>query len=122
MVGQEIAFRQRTTEWVAHTPFREHNREADQWADTCAKGRVLRMGVHNPNCVARSDWSLWILGLQLRQRQLWRWHCDHGLKEILITQEDDEFIFPIADGTAKLSGRDYEFRAPTLKAGTYCEE
>ena len=26
---------------------------------------------------------------------------------------DDEFKFPLADGTAKLSGRDYEFRVPT---------
>ena len=28
-------------------------------------------------------------------------------------EKDDEFIFPVADGTAKLSGRDYEFREPT---------
>ena len=35
-------------------------------------------------------------------------------KEVLISQQGDEFIFPEADGTAKLSGRDYEFRAPTL--------
>ena len=34
-------------------------------------------------------------------------------KEVLIRQKDDEFIFPIADGTAKLSGRDNEFREPT---------
>ena len=34
-------------------------------------------------------------------------------KEVLVTQKDDEFIFPIADGTANLSGIDYEFRAPT---------
>ena len=34
-------------------------------------------------------------------------------KEVLKTQREDEFIFPIADGTAKLSGRDHEFRAPT---------
>ena len=34
-------------------------------------------------------------------------------KEILITQRGDQFIFPFADGTAKLSGRDYEFRKPT---------
>ena len=31
----------------------------------------------------------------------------------MIRQEGDEFIFPCADGTAKLSGRDYEFREPT---------
>ena len=29
-------------------------------------------------------------------------------KEVLISQKDDEFVFPVADGTAKLSGRDYE--------------
>ena len=34
-------------------------------------------------------------------------------KEVLIRQKDEELIFPIADGTAKLSGRDYEFRVPT---------
>ena len=38
-------------------------------------------------------------------------------KEVLITQKRDEFIFPVADGTAKLSGRDYDFREPT-EAGT----
>ena len=36
-------------------------------------------------------------------------------KEVLITQKEDEFLFPIADGTAKLSGRDCEFREPTLR-------
>ena len=36
-------------------------------------------------------------------------------KEVLISQKGEEFIFPIADGTAKLSGRDYEFREPTLR-------
>ena len=34
-------------------------------------------------------------------------------KEVLIKQKDDEFIFPFADGAAKLSGRNYEFREPT---------
>ena len=34
-------------------------------------------------------------------------------KEVLIPQKEDEFIFPVADGTAVLSGRDYEFREPT---------
>ena len=36
-------------------------------------------------------------------------------KEVLISPKRDEFIFPAADGTAKLSGRDNEFREPTLK-------
>ena len=30
-----------------------------------------------------------------------------NLKEVLIRSKDDEFVFPFADGTAKLSGRDY---------------
>ena len=33
---------------------------------------------------------------------------------MLIRQKGDEFIFPFADGTANVSGRDYEFREPTL--------
>ena len=36
-------------------------------------------------------------------------------KEIPIRQTDDEFMFPIADGIAKLPGKDYEFRVPTLR-------
>ena len=39
-------------------------------------------------------------------------------KEVLITPKEDEFIFPEADGTAKLSRRDYKFREPHSKAGT----
>ena len=34
-------------------------------------------------------------------------------KEGLIPQKGEEFKFPIADGTAKVSGRDCEFREPT---------
>ena len=33
--------------------------------------------------------------------------------ETLIRQKGDEFIFPFADGTGNLSGRDYEFREPS---------
>ena len=36
-------------------------------------------------------------------------------KDVLISQEGDEFIFPAADGTAKMSGRDHELREPTLR-------
>ena len=36
-------------------------------------------------------------------------------KEVLISQKGEEFIFTFADGSAKLSGRDYEFREPTLR-------
>ena len=32
--------------------------------------------------------------------------------------KDDEFIFPFPDGTAKMSGRDYEFGEPHSEAGT----
>ena len=38
-------------------------------------------------------------------------------KEVLISHKRDEFIFLAADGTAKLSGRDYEFRESTLWLG-----
>ena len=36
-------------------------------------------------------------------------------KEVLITPKNEEFVFPVADGSAKLSGRDYEFQEPTLR-------
>ena len=35
-------------------------------------------------------------------------------KEVLICQKDGEFVFHVADGSAKLSGRDYEFQEPIL--------
>ena len=34
-------------------------------------------------------------------------------KEVLTPQKREDFRFPIADGTAKLLGRDYKFREPT---------
>ena len=37
--GRKIRLRQRTGEWITHT-FREHNKEADLWADKGEKGRV----------------------------------------------------------------------------------
>ena len=36
-------------------------------------------------------------------------------KEVLITHKDGEFVFLVADGSAKLSGRDYEFQEPTVR-------
>ena len=36
-------------------------------------------------------------------------------KGVLITQSDGEFVSIVADGSAKLSGRDYEFQEPTLR-------
>ena len=34
--------------------------------------------------------------------------------EVLSSQNGEEFVFPIADGTSKFPGGDYEFREPTL--------
>ena len=36
-------------------------------------------------------------------------------KEVRITQKDGEFVSLVADGSAKLSGRDYELQEPTLR-------
>ena len=36
-------------------------------------------------------------------------------KEVKTPQRRDIFIFPVADGTAKLSGRDHEFREATQR-------
>ena len=36
-------------------------------------------------------------------------------KEVLISQKNGEFIFPVADGSAKLTGRSYEFQECTLR-------
>ena len=33
-------------------------------------------------------------------------------KEVLVTQKNGEFVFPVADGSTKLLGRDYEFQEP----------
>ena len=49
-------------------------------------------------------------------------------KEILIRQKYHEFIFPFADGTSKLSGREYEFwestrrREPTVRSEVFNRE
>ena len=36
-------------------------------------------------------------------------------KDVLTTHKDGEFVFPVADGSATLSGRDYEFQEPTQR-------
>ena len=36
-------------------------------------------------------------------------------KEVLRTPQNGEFVIPVADGSAKLSRRDYEFQEPTLR-------
>ena len=40
--------------------------------------------------------------------------CELSAKLISIYARDGEFVFLVADGPAKLSGRDYEFQEPTL--------
>ena len=42
-------------------------------------------------------------------------HQKINAKEVLTPQRRNTFIFPAADGTAKLSGRDHESREPTLR-------
>ena len=39
-----------------------------------------------------------------------------------LTQKDGDFVFLVADGSAKLSGRDYEFQEPTSETGIYPKE
>ena len=39
----------------------------------------------------------------------------HRRREVLISQKGDEIISPVADGTTKLSDRDYDFRETTLR-------
>ena len=36
-------------------------------------------------------------------------------KEVLITQQDGEFVFLVADASAKLTEKDHEFQEPTLR-------
>ena len=52
--------------------------------------------------------------------KIWKWRMhqtiileDSTRKSYWSDKKDDEFIFPFADGTAKLSGRGYEFREPS---------
>ena len=55
------------------------------------------------------EWGIWKFGvIKICFRRL-------NEKEVLKTQRDEEFVFPMADGSAKLSGRDYEFQEPTLR-------
>ena len=36
-------------------------------------------------------------------------------KEVLLTHKDQELVFLVADGSANLSGRNYELQEPTLR-------
>ena len=87
------------------------------------KGKLrMKDDLVNPSgtCFARG----WTLGRRYSDCWDWRFQkldaseiCPRRLnaKEALITQKDGECVFPVADGSAKLSGRDYEFQEPTLR-------
>ena len=54
----------------------------------------------------------------LRNSRIWthqKYPRRLNAKEVLVTRRNGEFVFPVADGSAKLSGRDYEFQEPTLR-------
>ena len=40
---------------------------------------------------------------------------ERNIDQTKSSHKGEEFKFPVADGTAKMSGRDYEFREPTLR-------
>ena len=67
--------------------------------------------------IAERIWKgyFWIADLEELQKMNASdvYHRRTTAKEVLIRQKEDEFKFPIAGGTAKLSGRDYEFRIST---------
>ena len=52
---------------------------------------------------------------ELEQMDAWELHARRlNSKEVLTPMEGDKFIFPVADGTVKLSGRDQDLRTSTL--------
>ena len=54
-------------------------------------------------------WRIWKFGvIEIFFRKL-------NAKEVLRTQRDEEFVFPAADGSPKISGRNYKFQEPTLR-------
>ena len=80
------------------------------------------LGSPSRTCFVRERW----INLGRRYCDCWDWRIEKleaseifprrlNAKEVLITQQDGEFVFLVADGSAKLSGRDYEFQGPTLR-------
>ena len=66
------------------------------------------------------------VNLERRHSDCWYWRIRKvgaseiypwrlNAKEVLITQKDGKFVFPVADGSATLSVRDYEFQESTLR-------
>ena len=54
-------------------------------------------------------WRIWKFGvIEIFFRKL-------NAKEVLRTQRDEEFVFLAADGSPKISGRNYKFQEPTLR-------
>ena len=68
-----------------------------------------RVKIWEEDILITDDWGIWKFGvIKICFRRL-------NETEVLKTQRDEEFVFPMADGSAKLSGRDYEFQEPTLR-------
>ena len=77
------------------------------------------------------SWSRVVFGKEIFGLQIWK-NRVNWMHQTFIFEEstwkncwsdkDDKFIFLIADGTAKLAGRDYEISRTRSKAGIYCKE
>ena len=67
----------------------------------CGKGDILIADLEDLEDLEKLD------ALDIYPRKI-------NAKEVLMTQKEEECIFPVADGTAKMSGRLYEFREPIL--------
>ena len=102
--------------WLEYLPNSERERQSENssiWKESITRNlpricsdRGVNLGERYSDC-----WS-WRIGkvgcINLNFRRL-------NAKEVLITQKDVEFVFPVTDGSAKLSVRDYEFQEPTLR-------
>ena len=85
-------------------------------------------------CFIRGEFGKKIFWLLSSKNWKKRWSMKQGIsaseihlrrlnaKEVLITQRDEEFVFLVADGSAKFSGRNYEFQEPTLRRESTCKE
>ena len=83
-------------------------------------GKKVLPGIFLGICIARGEnWKgdIWVSDIEelgtfdaseIHARRL-------NAKEVLTPQSEEHFIFPYTDGTAKLSGRDHEFRERTLR-------
>ena len=85
----------------------------------------------NRDFFSDTHWSL--ENLERRYSDCWSWGIREfgrirniprrlNAKEVLITQRNGEFVFPVADGSAKLSGRDYEIPGTHSETGANRKE